>query len=80
MTEPAKMAPLRPAATHPRPRLNDREEQLRRFASETARDRDGVALWALAEAHLTLHGSSGARVSSHTLSAYRHAVGTRLKT
>ena len=50
------------------------EEELRRFAAEAARDRDGTALWALTEAHLTLHGSAGSRVSSHTLSAYRHAV------
>ncbi len=50
------------------------EEELRRFAAEAARDRDGTALWALTEAHLTLHGSSGSRVSAHTLSAYRHAV------
>ena len=50
------------------------EEELRRFAAETARNRNGEALWALTEAHLTLHGSAGYRVSSHTLSAYRHAV------
>lgn len=50
------------------------EDDLRRFAAEAARDRDATALWALTETHLTLHGSSGSRVSSHTLSAYRHAV------
>ena len=50
------------------------EDDLRRFAAEAARDRDVSALWALTEAHLTLHGSSGSRVSTHTLSAYRHAV------
>ena len=54
------------------------EDELRRFAAEAARDKDGTALWALTEAHLTLHGSSGSRVSSHTLSAYRHAVGSLL--
>ncbi len=54
------------------------EEDLRRFAAEAACDRDTGALWALAEAHLTLYGSSGPRVSSHTLSAYRHAVGALL--
>lgn len=54
------------------------EDELRRFAAETTRDRDGVALWSLTEAHLTLHGSSGSRVSAHTLSAYRHAVGALL--
>ena len=50
------------------------EEDLRRFAAEAARDRDVEALWALTEAHLTLHGSAGSRISGHTLSAYRHAV------
>jgi integrase/recombinase XerC len=55
------------------------EDELRRFASEAAWDRDGAALWALTEAHLTLHGSSGSRVSAHTLSAYRHALAELLK-
>jgi integrase/recombinase XerC len=55
------------------------EEELRRFASEAARDRDGAALWALTKAHLTLHGSAGSRVSGHTLSAYRHAFAELLK-
>jgi len=55
------------------------EDELRRFASEAARDRDGAALWSLTEAHLTLHGSSGSRVSGHTLSAYRHAIAELLK-
>ena len=50
------------------------EDELRRLAAEAARDRNEGALWALTEAHLTLHGSAGSRVSSHTLSAYRHAV------
>lgn len=54
------------------------EDDLRRFAAEAARDRDVAALWALTEAHLTLHGSAGSRVSSHTLTAYRHAVGSLL--
>jgi len=55
------------------------EDELRRFAAEAARDRDGAALWALTEAHLTLHGSSGSRVSNHTLSAYQHAFGMLLE-
>ncbi len=55
------------------------EDELKRFSSEAARDRDGVALWGLTEAHLTLHGSSGSRVSAHTLSAYRHAIAELLK-
>lgn len=50
------------------------EDELRRFAAEAARDRDAEALWALTEAHLTLHGSSGSRVSKHTLDAYRRGL------
>ena len=50
------------------------EDDLRRFAAEAARDRDASALWALTEAHLTLHGSAGSRVSSHTLTAYRRVL------
>lgn len=50
------------------------EDELRRFATEAARDRNTSALWALTETHLTLHGSSGSRVSGHTLSAYRRAL------
>ena len=51
-----------------------KDDELRRFAVEAARDRDAAALWALLEAHLTLHGSAGSRVSSHTLSAYKRAL------
>lgn len=47
------------------------EDELRRFAAQAARDRDAEALWALTEAHLTLHGAAGANVSVHTLTAYR---------
>ena len=50
------------------------EDDLRRFAAEAARDRDASALWALTEAHLTLHGSAGSRVSGHTLTAYKRAL------
>ena len=50
------------------------EDELRRLAAEAARDRDAEALWALTEAHLTLHGSSGSRVSKHTLDAYRRGL------
>ena len=50
------------------------EDELRRFAAEAARDRDAEALWALLEAHLTLHGSSGSRVSRNTLTAYRRGL------
>ena len=51
------------------------DDDLKRFAVEAARDRDASALWALTEAHLTLNGSAGSRVSGHTLTAYRHALG-----
>lgn len=47
------------------------EEELHRFAAEAARDRDAEKLWALTEAHLTLHGSAGARISASTLANYR---------
>ncbi len=50
------------------------EPELRRLAAEAARDRDAEALWALTEAHLTLHGSAGSRVSLHTLTAYRRGL------
>ncbi|BBN97239.1 site-specific recombinase XerC [Deinococcus grandis] len=48
--------------------------ELRRRAVEAARDKDAGALWALTEAHLTLHGAAGAKVSAHTLKAYGQAV------
>ncbi len=50
------------------------EDELRRLAAEAARDRNEEALWALTEAHLTLHGSAGSRVSRHTLAAYRRGL------
>jgi len=40
---------------------------------------DAEALWALTEAHLTLHGSAGSRVSLHTLAAYRCGLNDLLK-
>lgn len=49
-------------------------EELKRRAYESARDKDPAALWALTEAHLTTHGTSGARVSRHTLRVYGEAV------
>ena len=55
------------------------EDELRRLAAEAARDRDVEALWALLEAHLTLHGSAGSRVSRHTLAAYRRGLKDLLK-
>jgi integrase/recombinase XerC len=75
-----ELAELRPQTLLQRTRdlATMTEDELHRFAAEAARDRDGAALWALTEAHLTLHGSSGSRVSAHTLSAYRHGVGMLL--
>ena len=55
------------------------EDELKRLAAEAARDRDAEALWALLEAHLTLHGSAGSRVSLHTLAAYRRGLNDLLK-
>jgi integrase/recombinase XerC len=78
MTELAKVAP-QSLLQRTRDLATMSEDELRRFAAEAARDRDGAALWALTEAHLTLHGSSGSRVSGHTLSAYRHAIAELLK-
>ena len=46
------------------------EEDVRRFAAEAARDRNADDLWWLTEAHLTLHGSVGSRVSRLTLQSY----------
>ena len=53
------------------------DADLRRFAAEAARDRDVGKLWELTEAHLTLHGESGARVSVNTLEGYKR-YGRRL--
>ena len=55
------------------------EEDRRRFALEAARDRDAAKLWALTEAHLTLHGAAGAHVSAHTLATYHYGVTAILK-
>lgn len=49
-------------------------DERRRRAVEAARDRDDSALWSLVEAHLTLHGVSGAQTSLHTLRTYRVGV------
>jgi integrase/recombinase XerC len=50
---------------------NLEEGELRRRATEAARDVDAEALWNLIEAHLLLNGLAGARISAHTLRAYR---------
>jgi hypothetical protein len=55
------------------------ENELPRFATEAARDRDADTLWALTETHLTLHGSAGSQISPRTLSAYHHALAVLLQ-
>jgi integrase/recombinase XerC len=47
---------------------------LRRLAVKAASERDFETLWQLTEAHLTLHGESGALVSVNTYKAYRRGV------
>ena len=47
---------------------------LRRLAVKAASERDFDTLWLLTEAHLTLHGESGALVSINTYKAYRRGV------
>jgi len=48
--------------------------ELRRRAVEAARDGDMQALWDMTEAYVLLQGLAGARVSEHTLRAYRTGV------
>ena len=47
---------------------------LRRLAVRAANERDFETLWLLTEAHLTLHGESGALVSVNTYKTYRRGV------
>lgn len=54
------------------------EAELRRRAVTAARDMDPAALWDLLEANLILNGLTGARVSPHTLRAYRKGLHTFL--
>lgn len=49
-------------------------DELKRRAAAAAGERDAEQLWALTEAYLFLHGSRGAKVSRHTLRAYRRGV------
>ncbi len=49
-------------------------EERKRRAVLAVRDQDSDTLWALTEAYLTLHGSSGTAISPRTLKAYRWAV------
>jgi integrase/recombinase XerC len=48
--------------------------ELRRLAVKAASERDLDTLWRITEAHLTLHGESGALVSPHTYKAYRRGI------
>ena len=50
------------------------DPELRRRATEAARDMDVEALWSLTEANLLLNGLSGAKVSHHTIRAYRKGL------
>ncbi len=50
------------------------EEALRRYAVLAATERDPERLWALVEAHVTLHGQSGVGTSRHTHRAYRRGI------
>jgi integrase/recombinase XerC len=47
------------------------EADLKRRAMAAANERNAAELWSLTEAHLTLHGSAGAKVSRNTREAYR---------
>jgi len=55
------------------------DEDLRRQAVRACQERDAEALWALTEAHLTLHGKKGMRVSPHTLRNYKREVSALLE-
>lgn len=55
------------------------EAELRRRAVAAARDMDTAALWDLLEANLLLNGLAGAKVSPHTLRAYRKGLGVFLE-
>ncbi len=50
------------------------DEDLRRFATAAAHERDTERLWDLIEAHLALRGKRGITTSSHTLRAYRSGL------
>ncbi|MBZ9715325.1 tyrosine-type recombinase/integrase [Deinococcus multiflagellatus] len=53
-------------------------DALKREAVRAARDVDRDALWAILEAYLVNQGGRGARVSDHTLIAYRTGLGVFL--
>ena len=50
------------------------EDERRRVATEAAHLRDADTLCELLEAHLTLHGGAGGRVSANTLRTYRRGA------
>jgi len=50
------------------------DDERKRRAVEACQTRDTDALWALADAHLTLHGKAGARVSQHTRDNYKRGI------
>lgn len=52
----------------------------RRRAVAACRDRSETELWSLLEAHLTLYGKAGARVSPNTVDTYRVALRVLLDT
>ena len=55
------------------------EGEIRRRAVTAARDMNVAALWDLLEANLILNGLVGAKVSPHTLRAYRKGLSTFLE-
>lgn len=50
------------------------ESELRRRATEAARDMNEDALWEILQSHVILNGIAGAKVSPHTLRAYRQGL------
>lgn len=54
------------------------DEERHRRAAAACQNHDAAALLDLLDAHLTLRGRSGAKVSDHTRAAYRHAAGRLL--
>lgn len=59
--------------------LDQADDERRRQAVAACRDRAEDALWALTRSYLLINGSAGARVSSHTLRAYRSALRALLR-
>ena len=60
--------------TQARDWANLNTEDLKRRAAKAINTRDHEELWALTKAHMYLHGSKGARVSTGTLRQYRTGV------